>query len=320
MNKRYSLQSAYVGVEHFALEADGYKIANIAFGDKPEERSCWSRVFEDFRRYFYVGRDQLLLRAALFALQRSFGNWGGEQTPESDREYSLFYLLYLETYRRELPPLFAGQFIEKAERLTGDERERIAGMVRREFMTGCRSAAEPFEWEVRCRLTANHDELVSGMDSEIGKRPEVILAMSINVPVLAVGLYVPDCSAIQAEGIKDINEYMDIAFRIERDLKKICDTAELSADDYMNALAMFFLQVRLIRNPGLVKDGSVEYFMLMFLYLDLYRRELLPCFTVEPFASQWKALPKSVKEDTAEKFRKRLSLAREQFKKKAEEG
>jgi ADP-ribosyl-[dinitrogen reductase] hydrolase len=59
--------------------------------------------------------------------------------------------------------------------------------------------------------------------------------------------------------------------------------------------------------------------MLMFLYLELYRKELLSCFTVEPFASQWKALPKSAKEDTAELFRKRLSLAREKFKKQEEE-
>ena len=79
------------------------------------------------------------------------------------------------------------------------------------------------------------------------------------------------------------------------------------------------MQARLIRNPTLVKDGSVEYSMLMFLYLELYRMEFLPCFTVEPFVSLWKALPKSAKEDTAELFRKRLSLAREKFKKQEEE-
>lgn len=319
MNKRYSLKSAYNGVEHFALEADGYKIAKIAFGDKDGEKSCWFRVFEDFRGYFYFGRDLLLLRTALFALQRGLGKWGGEQTPEYDREFSMFYLLYLATYRHELPSVFVGRFIKREERLTKEERELVAGMVRREFMVGYRSQIAPFDWEVENCLTADHAGIISKMDTELRNRPEVILAMSFNVPVLATAIYTSDCTDIQAQGIKDIRNNMDIVFEIETALWELCDTARFASDDHMNALMMFFLQARLIRNPALVKDGSVEYSMLMFLYLELYRREFLPCFTVEPFVSQWKALPKSAKEDTAELFRKRLSLAREKFQKQAEE-
>lgn len=315
MNKRNILKSAFEGVEDFALEADGYKIAQIVFGDKPGEKSCWSRVFEDFRRYFYIGRDPLLLRTALFALQRSFAKWGGEQTPEYDREYSMFYLLYLATYRYELPRVFEYRFLEREDRLTKEEREEVAGMVRREFMAGYRSPIVPFEQEVETCLAADHEDIVSAMDPKLANRPEVILAMSFRVPLLASAIYIPDSSIIHVSGIKDIRDHMDIAFEIETALQNLCTTAKLADDDHMNALMMFFLQVRLIRDPALVKDGSVEYSMLMFLYLELYRKELLPCFSVEPFASRWKALPKSVKEDTAESFRKRLSLAREKIAK-----
>ena len=315
MHKRNSLKSAYEGVEDFALEADGYKIAQIVFGDKPEEKSCWFRVFEDFRRYFYIGRDLLLLRTALFALQRSFAKWGGEQTPEYDRDFSMFYLLYLATYRHELPSVFQGHFIEREERLTREEREQIAGMVRREFMAGYRSPVTPFDREVEQYLTSNHVDIVSAMDSGLRDRPEVILAMSIHVPLLASAIYIPDCSPIHFEGIKEIRNHMDIAFEIEKALLDLCTAAKFSDDDHRNALALFFLQMRIWRDPNLIKDGSVEYSMLMFLYLELYRKELLPCFTVEPFASQWKGLSKRTKEDTAELFRKRLSLAREKFQK-----
>jgi hypothetical protein len=76
MRDKEKLKSAYWGVGHFALEADGYKIADIMFGDRPGEKNCWSNVFEDFDHFFYIGRDQVLLRAALFALQRFFGKWG----------------------------------------------------------------------------------------------------------------------------------------------------------------------------------------------------------------------------------------------------
>ena len=188
-------------------------------------------------------------------------------------------------------------------------------MVRREFMAGYRSPIVPFEQEVETCLAADHEDIVSAMDPKLANRPEVILAMSFRVPLLASAIYIPDSSIIHVSGIKDIRDHMDIAFETETALQNLCTTAKLADDDHMNALMMFFLQVRLIRDPALVKDGSVEYSMLMFLYLELYRKELLPCFSVDPFASRWKALPKSVKEDTAESFRKRLSLAREKIAK-----
>lgn len=318
MNKRYSLETAYGGVEHFALEADGYRIDKVAFHTKPGEESCWTPVMRDFRQYFYLGRDILRLRAALFALQRCFGKWGGEQTPESHRDYSMFYLLYLATYRQALPPVFGGHFIRESERLTPEERERVAGLVRREFMAGYRTPAGPFDREVEAGLAADRAELVPGMDPKLANRPEVVFVMSLNIHVLAAALYIPDPSHILADGIRDVKKHMDIVFGIENELKALCDTARITDDDHRNAFYMYFLQMRLLRDQGLVKDGSVEYSMLMFLYLELYRTELLPCFTVEPFASRWKALPKSVKEDRAEHFRKRLSIAREQFKKQVE--
>ena len=319
MRNKHCLESAYEGVEHFALEADGYKIAKIAFNDKPGEDNCWSRVFDDFRRYFYIGYDQVLLRAALFALQRFFGKWGGEQTPESDRDYSLFYLLFLETYRHDLPEPFKGHLFEKEDYMTFEEREQLASVVRMEFMAGYRSPIASFEEEAKAFLTANHEKIVSKLDTKYRNRPEVILAMSINIPMLAAALYISDSSHIPSGGIKDVKKHLDIVYKIEKHMCNLCSTRMISADDHLNALALFFLETRLIRNPNLVQDGSVEYSMLMFLYLELYRKEFLPCFTVEPFASQWKALPKSTREDTAELFRKRLSLAREKFKKQEKE-
>ena len=319
MRDKECLRSAYWGVGHFALEADGYKIAKIAFGDKDGEKSCWFRVFDDFRRYFYIGRDQVLVRAALFALQRSFGKWGGEQTPEYHRDYSMYYLLFLETYRHELPEPFKGHFFEKEDYMSLEEREQVAGMVRRECMAGYRSPIAPFETDVKSFLTASQTKIVSKLDPKHRNRPEVILAMSFNVSMLAVAFYIRDSTYIHPDGIKDPEDKMYIVSKIADSLNELCNTARFAVDDYRNALAMFFLETRLIRNPCLVQDGSVEYSMLMFLYLELYRKDFLPCFTVDPFASRWKAIPKSVKEDTAELFRKRLSLAREKFKQQAEE-
>ena len=319
MRDTEELKSAYWGVGHFALEADGYRIDKIVFPNKPKGESCWDQVFRDFDKYLYIGRDQLLLRAALFALQRFFGKWGGEQTPESHRDFSLYYLLYLATYRYELPAPFKGHFFKDDDYTTIEEREQLASVVRRQFMSGYRSPIASFEAEARAFLTANHTKIISKLDTKYRNRPEIILAMSINIPRLAASLYMPDSTYILPGGIKNVKEHLDIVYKIEKHMYNLCSTRMISADDHINALAFFFLETRLIRNPNLVSDGSVEYSMLMFLYLELYRKELLSCFTVEPFASQWQALPKNAKEDTAELFRKRLSLARETFKKQEEE-
>ena len=82
-------------------------------------------------------------------------------------------------------------------------------------------------------------------------------------------------------------------------------------DDTKNLLFLYILQAWLSRHPSCVDTLSTEYVLLMFLYLHLYRIEFPEYLMREPFFSQWKSMAKSRKEDTAEHFRKKLCVMRE---------
>ena len=291
-------EDIYWALDDFALQFDGYCAAHVI----PNYDDIRERFFDDFKRYFYIPKDKLLVRTQLFMLQRYFGKWGGEQTPEYDRDYSLYYLLYLEVYRYSFNPVFKSDFgfhDHLPEDADCTVLENLAGAIRRHFSGEKRPILDSIDNIVDNYFSAETYGFLK--DEKLLSRPEVILAASIN-PVLTADLFLRHSS--EAHG-----SFCDELISMLKDLK-------LSQNDVKNHLFLYILQAWLSRNPSCVDTLSPEYVLLMFLYLHLYRTDLPEYLCREPFLAQWKKMSGSRKEDTAELFRKKLCIMREERVKK----
>ncbi len=306
-------EDIYWALGEYALRFDGYCAAEVV----PYDDDSRDRVTDDFRKYFYIPRDMLLVKTKLFMLQRYFGKWGGEQTPEYDRLYSLYYLLYLETYRHAPPSVFRSD-IDYHDHLPKDADakilENLAGAVRRHFAGEIRPTLSSIDYVFDKSFYAPTSVFPN---QKLLSRPEVILSLAIN-PVLATNLLLRH----SYESIPNMKSELSPERRQDAirlfggELAEMLKDLKLFQDDIKNHLFLFILQAWLSRQQSCVDDLSVEYVLLMFLYLHLYRIELPEYMGHEPFYSRWKNLPKSSKEDTAELFRKKLCLMREERIKK----
>ena len=296
-------------IGEYALELDGYCSASLAHYDD----KCRERFFEDFKKYFYIPNDKLLIRTQLFMLQRWFGKWGGEQTPAYDRDYSLYYLLYLEAYRYRIPSIFKSDW-DYHDRLPKDANEdtleNLAGGIRRHFVGDRPHEMTSIDYKLNNYFSNN---LFGFLDNHhLLSRPEVLLAASIN-PVLAVTLFL--CHSSEATNFNEglAQTVLQEAIRtFGNELATMTTSFKFSQDDIRNHLYFFILQAWLERHLSSIDLLSAEYVLLMFLYLHLYRIELPSYMGREPFYSQWNKLSKSIKEDTAEQFRKKLCIMREE--------
>ena len=291
-------EDIYWALGNFALQFDGYCAEAVV----PYDDGIRKRFFDDFEKYFYIPKDKLLVRTQLFMLQRSFACWGGERTPEYDRDYSLYYLLYLEVYRYSFNPVFKSDFgfhDHLPEDADCTVLENLAGAIRRHFSGEKRATLNSIDYIVDNYFSAKTYGFLK--DEKLLSRPEVILAASID-PVLITNLLLRHSS--EAHG-----SFCDELILMLKDLK-------LSQNDFKNHLFLYILQAWLSRNPSCIDTLSSEYVLLMFLYLHLYRSDLPEYLGREPFFSQWKKMPRSRKEDTAELFRKKLCIMREERVKK----
>ena len=318
-NKEIDFQEndIYWAVGKYALLFDGYCAADVASYDDATRK----RFFDDFKQYFYIPNDKLFLRTMLFMLQRYFGKWGGEQVPEYDRDYSLYYLLYLEVYRYKFNSVFTSDFVSRFyEYLPKDINETIlenlAGAIRRQFSGEKRPTLDSIDYV----LNNYFSDTTCGFpeDKKLLSRPEVILAASIN-PILATNLLLRHSSKATSmiKSGSSCEHREDAAYSFRKELRSMLRNLKLSQNDIKNHLFLFILQAWLSRHQSCIDTLSPEYILLMFLYLHLYRTEIPKYMGREPFFSQWTNLAKSRKEDTAELFRKKLCLLREERLKKS---
>ena len=312
-DRDFKEEDIYWAIGEYALRFDGYCAAEVV----PYDDDSRNRFIDDFRKYFYIPKDVLLVKTQLFMLQRYFGKWGGEQTPAYDRLYSLYYLLYLESYRHTPPSVFRrdSNYHDHLPK-DADARtlENLAGAVRRHFA----GEKSPTLSSIDYVFDKSFYVPISVFPNQkLLSRPEVILSLAIN-PVLATNLLLRH----SYESIPDIKSELSTERRQDAirlfggELAAMLKDLKLFQDDIKNRLFMFILQAWLSRKQSCVDELSVEYVLLMFLYLHLYRIELPEYIGREPFCSQWENLPKSRKEDTAELFRKKLCLMREERIKK----
>ncbi len=303
----------YWAIDNFALEFDGYCAAETVSYDDDARR----RFVDDFKKYFYIPKDKILVRTELFMLQRYFGKWGGEQTPEYNRLFSLYYLLYLEAYRHTPPAVFKSDFDYHGhlpKDASAGTLENLAGAIRRHFVGECRPTISSIDYVFDKSFYA---PISIFPNQKLLARPEVILSLAIN-PVLVTNLLLRHSSET-VSGIKsDLSDgrRSDAVRLFGGELATMLKDLKFFQDDIKNCLFLFILQGWLSRNPSCVDELSIEYVLLMFLYLHLYRIELPEYLGHEPFYSKWKELPKSRTEDTAELFRKKLCLMREERLKK----
>lgn len=303
-------------VGEYALLFDGYCAADVASYDDATRK----RFFDDFKQYFYIPKDKLLSRTMLFMLQRYFGKWGGEQTPEYDRDFSLYYLLYLEVYRYKFNSVFTSDFDpfhEYLPKVVINETilENLAGAIRRHFSGGKRPTLNSIDYI----LDNCFSDTTRGFpeDKKLLSRPEVILAASIK-PILATNLLLRHSSETFSMIMSELSckRRDDAVYSFGKELRSMLRDLKLSQNDIKNHLFLFILQAWLSRHTSCIDTLSAEYILLMFLYLHLYRTEIPEYMGREPFFSQWTNLAKSHKEDTAELFRKKLCLLREDRLKK----
>ncbi len=310
-NKEIDFQEKdiYWAVGEYALLFDGYcAVEVVPYGDVIRKR-----FFDDFKQYFYIPKDKLLIRTQLFMLQRYFAKWGGEQVPDYDREYSLYYLLYLEVYRHVFDSVFESDFNFHSylpKDINETILENLAGAIRRHFSGKKRPTLNSIDYILdNCfsNVTCGFPE-----DKKLLSRPEVILAASIN-PILVTNLLLRHSSEATSNIKSDLSDERreDAVYSFGKELTSMLRDLKLSQNDIKNHLFLFILQVWLSRHLSCVDTLSPEYILLMFLYLHLYRTEIPEYMGREPFFSQWKNLAKSCKEDTAELFRKKLCLLRE---------
>ncbi len=300
-------------VDEYAVQIDGYCIAEVAHYDDKVRK----RFNDDFKKYFYIPRDRLLVSSQLFMFQRYFNHWGGEFTPECDRDYSLYYLMYLEVYRYPIPTIFKSNWDihdhlpKDADNIT---LENLAGAIRRHFAGERHREFTSIDSIFNCYFSSQLCGFLA--DAKLMSRPEVMLAASIN-PALVVKLFLR-CSSEDVYYLEDLSpRNLQVAASLfGKEITALTTDFKFSQDDIRNLLYLYILQAWLERHPVAVDSLSAEYVLLMFLYLHLYRKELPEYLGREPFYSQWTKLAKSRKENTAEHFREKLCRMREERLKK----
>ncbi len=286
------------------LEYDGYAIKSFMFPNE-ECMACCDKAAE---KTFRLNRNRYFLRSQLFGFQRWFGKWGGEQVPEWDRSYSIYYFVLLQSYRVHLPRCLQVNHYWTNPIVPDDIREKIAASIRNKFLQSLPDCEEVdnIPSMVQCGFDKNY---VTSQTLPKSNGEPFILALSYNARLIADGGSGVELSCYY-ESDQPCHLEKSKRFASEK-MRNIFGRAEYSFDESENGMCMNLLAVELLRKRYLMDSTTIQYAHFMLLYLHLYRTNIPTFVRIEPYASKWDSIPFKTKESIAAKFRKTLAKFRE---------
>lgn len=292
-------------IDCVALEYDGYAIKKFIFTKSKDGSSCCDEI-KDGWTDFTLHRDRYFLRSELFGFQRYFGKWGGERTPEWDREYSFWYFVYLQSYRVVLPSLFREQCPEDWTRKAA-KREEAAADLRRSFSLLGKDdlvdlSMEELEEAMRTDFTAACERGLEG--TYIANRPTVLLANA--------------CDHERVLRLMDRESWSLDKTLAQLDLKAIVEAFGLYVnrgvvheDDNVNRVIYKMLQWFVTKQSGPVNYVTRSHILYGLMYLHLYRTEFPRFAGIPERVAKWNREHFHFKEFWASRVRESLSTLRE---------
>ena len=310
-NLQGEIDATAADIDSIALEYDGYAIKTILFPKEKYMACCDAAAEKTFR----LNQNRYYLRSSLFGYQRYFGKWGGERVPEWDRQYSIYYFVFLQSYRVRLPRCVQELHAFRNPIVPDAIKEKVASDIRNRFLQSFSvdNDEEDISSIVRCGFDKDHIGNLSMPETEC---EPFHLALAYNARLIADGGAGVEISCYH--GRTDQPWYYEKALQFASDeLRTVFEKAEYSLDESENGMCFNLLAIDLLRNQHLMETINRKYAHFMFLYLHLYRTHIPSFVRVEPHASRWESIPFDKKESLAAKYRRFLAIHREKASKRA---
>ena len=302
-----AIDSAAADIASVALEYNGYAIKTVLF-PKEECMACCDAAAE---KTFRLNRNRYFLRSSLFGFQRYFGKWGGEWVPEWHRQYSIYYFVFLQSYRVHLPRCAQVFRFSDHPIVPDNVREKVAAKIRNLFIQSLpdRTPVENIPGMAKNGFDKHYVENLLLPEKD---REPFVLALSYDARLIADGG--SDVEIGLNRGVDPPDE-RTLRFVIET-MQTALEKSEYSLDESENGMVFNLLAVELLRKPCLMDSVTLQYAHFMLLYLHLYRTRIPSFVRIEPHATRWESIPFETKETIAAKYRRILAEFREKESKR----
>ncbi len=299
--------AAAADIDSIALEYNGYAIKTVLF-PKEECMACCDAAAEKTLR---LNRNRYFLRSSLFGFQRYFGKWGGERVPDWHRQYSVYYFVFLQSYRVHLPRCVQVFRFSDHPIVPDNVREKIAAKIRNLFIQSLPDRT-PVENIPEMAKHGFDGHYVANLSLPEKDREPFVLALSYDARLIADGG--SDVEIGPNHGSAPPEE-RTLRFATET-MQTALGKSEYSLDESENGMVFNLLAVELLRKRYLMDSVTLQYAHFMLLYLHLYRTHIPSFVRVEPHATRWESIPFETKETIAAKYRRILAEFREKESKR----
>lgn len=221
-----------------------------------------------------------------------------------ERQWSWFYLLYLDSLSWSFPSVFGGDYPFWKETTSLPRFHYVYQEVCRQLCGVRTSYARVFsgrtgtneEYKQICASTqrANWAEKYARCD----KTPELVLALSFYANGFASYKTHPD------QGNESVKENADVLLALTE--KATQYTVHVPEDDWEARAVFFILAQWLYLRDGRSRADTLEEHIFALLYLRFYRRGVDEYFGRDSMRNTWDAIPFEEKEKTASQFRRML--------------